>query len=60
MDLNGRILNSYSTKRPLKTVADELGISIHKLRRMIRVLRKEGPDNLKHLKWGSGGDRGLN
>ena len=50
---------SYASKRSLKTVAEEMGLSIHKLRRMIRVLRKEGPDNLKHLKWGSGGDRGL-
>ena len=57
-DLEGRPIPTYAKKRPLTTVACELNISIHKLRRMIKVLRKEGPDGLSRIKWGRGGDRG--
>ncbi len=58
MDANNNLMPSYASKRSLKTVAEEMGLSIHKLRRMIRVLRKEGPDGIACLKWGRGGDRG--
>ena len=50
MDANNNLMPSYASKRSLKTVAEEMGLSIHKLRRMIKVLRKEGPDGIACLK----------
>jgi DNA-binding Lrp family transcriptional regulator len=37
---------TYARKRPLRTIAEELGISIHKLKRMLRVVKKDGIDGL--------------
>jgi hypothetical protein len=45
-DLKGNPIAMYARKRPLKTIAEELGISIHKLKRMLRVVKKDGIDGL--------------
>ena len=45
-DVNGNQMSSYAKRRPLNMIAEELDISIHKLKRMIKVLKKEGPDGL--------------
>ena len=45
-DISGSPIKTYAKKRPLKRIAEELDISIDKLRRILKVLKKDGAEGL--------------